>query len=237
MRKIILLAGLVAGGVAMSVTASANNWLLYLPAILAGSGGGTTQPPVTTESNNWLLFLPAILAGSQGGQPPVVTVPKFNDTGITECAENTLKEDCNYGRDVTVPDPDPSDGHAGFEFSLVTGGCIKDEVTGLVWSLDQGGDVWSGTSGIVNAANTGELCGLTAWRMPTIKELVSIVSYHTYSPAIDTNFFTNASTDKAYWSDTDVSGVSSKWTVNIYGATAPVSTSNPEPLSVRLVHD
>ncbi|MGB5685682.1 MAG: hypothetical protein WBM35_07720, partial [Candidatus Electrothrix sp.] len=116
MKKIILMAGLVAGGVALSATAFANNWLLYLPAIIAGSGG-STEPPVTTESNKWLLFLPAILAGSQGGtEPPVVVTGALNDTGIvggsTGTCDASSKEDCNYGRDKT--DNDSSDGHAGF---------------------------------------------------------------------------------------------------------------------------
>jgi len=91
---------------------------------------------------------------------PVAT-GKLNDTGITQCADvstnglscpvtNYPNQDAQHGRDVTANDD--SDGHAGFSFTkLDTNGnellanatdwsCVKDNVTGLIWEVKQGGN-------------------------------------------------------------------------------------------------
>ena len=244
MRKIILLAGLVAGGVALSATAFANNWLLYLPAILAGSGG-STEPPVTTESNKWLLFLPAILSGSQGQTDPESTM---NDTGITAMVGSTGKEDADYGRDVT--NNDSSDGHAGFSFTKIDSNgdslnasaeswsCVQDNVTGLIWSLDRGEYVLSQLQTIVNTANSGTLCGGSTWRLSTAKELTGIVDYHKTSEAlIESTFFTDIIADW-YWTSTDYTepGSDKKWGVNFStGQAGTLSTSALDTNRVLLV--
>ena len=207
MRKIILLEGLVAGGVALSVTASANNWLLYLPAILAGSGGGTSQPPVTTESNKWLLFLPAILGGSQS-QPPVVTASSFNDTGIITTVGSTGEEDADHGRDADAATNSDTDGHAGFSFTQVNSTCVLDNVTGLAW------EVKTDDAGVGDKDNTYDWAEATAYaegfvgcggsytcRLPTVKELFGIVSYNSSSAPIDSTFFPN-NVVNAYWTST-----------------------------------
>jgi hypothetical protein len=247
MKKIILLAGLVAGGVAFSATAFANGWLFLL---LLGSDGNTKQP---AEPNKLLLFLPAILAGSQGGQPPVVTGSGFNDTGIildstgAVCGA-TSEEDCNYGRDKT--DNDSSDGHAGFSFtkldssgnpldvSAESWSCVQDNVTGLVWSSDQGTPVlWAGTETLVISANASNLCGKTDWRLPEVRELFNIISYdadsYTAGSTVDTTYFANtqvgASTDTLvwYWTATAV-GSGSQWGVTFQ----PVHSTTKKSVSL-----
>ena len=232
MKKIILLAGLVAGGVALSATAFANNWLLYLPAILAGSGGGTTQPPVTTESNKWLLFLPAILAGSQGGQPPVVTGSKFNDTGIvldsTGAACTSSGEDCNYGRDSDPATNINDDGHAGFSFVQINDICVLDTVTGLAWEVKTAGN--SGTTYTwANATAYAESftgCGdvYTSCRLPTIKELLSIVSWGSIDN-IDMSYFVNAAA-ATYLTGTEVANASSSPSVDVWGFDFDLGTTD-----------
>ncbi|MCI5157524.1 MAG: DUF1566 domain-containing protein [Candidatus Electrothrix sp. AUS1_2] len=227
MRKIILLAGLVAGGVALSVTAYANNWLLYLPAILAGSGGGT-EPPVEESSGKWLLFLPAILAGSQKGTTkPVAVTGALNDTGIVTTAGSTGAEDADHGRDSDSATNSDADGHAGFSFTkLAADGseldasaeswyCVQDNVTGLVWSPDQGGGLsWAGAGELVNNANTAQLCGKTDWRLPEVGELLGIISYdadsYTTGKTVDTTYFGDTQAGAAsdtlvwYWTATAV---------------------------------
>lgn len=154
---------------------------------------------------------------------PVITEPLFNDTGIVldsgGGACTSSEEDCNYGRDATVPDPTPTDGHAGFSFTkLAANGteltadaiswvCVKDNVTGLVWEAktvvegtsDQ--ETWANAPG---AAASFSGCGAySTCRLPTAKELLGIVAFGSSPDYIDTNFFPNNVTS-AYWTGTPV---------------------------------
>ncbi|MCI5192573.1 MAG: DUF1566 domain-containing protein [Candidatus Electrothrix sp. AU1_5] len=238
MKKIILLAGFVAGGVALSATAFANNWLLYLPAIISGKNNNVDSKK---DSDQWLLFLPAILAGSQRGtepEPPVEVTGALNDTGIVEGNSGTCVagsgEDCNYGRDTDPETNSNNDGHAGFSFTKLnsTGNaldataeswsCVQDNVTGLVWSPDQGTAVnWTGTDVLVNTTNADQLCGKTNWRLPEVEEMLGIISYdvasYTVGKTIDTTYFDDTqvgtAADKAAWYWTATATDSSQWGV------------------------
>ncbi|RWX42945.1 hypothetical protein H206_00471 [Candidatus Electrothrix aarhusensis] len=119
----------------------------WLPAILYLLSSTPNAPSAPT--NPWLLFLPPILTAARSTPPVVVidSVPRMNDTGIVDCAGDTEKEDCNYGRDVTVTEPNPADGYEGFSFtkldstgealdsSNTTWSCVKDNTTGLIWEV------------------------------------------------------------------------------------------------------
>ena len=119
-------------------------------------------------------------------------------------------QDCHQGRDAT--DNNDTDGYAGFNFtrlyesngSVYTGtgdysadpwGCVRDNVTGLVWEVklptsgvrfrDQSFTsydmsrpttiAFSDLTNELNGLNNNEgLCGYTTWRKPTIAEIQSI---------------------------------------------------------------
>jgi len=55
------------------------------------------------------------------------------------------------------------------------------------------------TQAYVARVNAAGWCGATDWRMPTIKELESLVSFDRYSPAIDTDFFPRTNSSN-FWS-------------------------------------
>lgn len=76
--------------------------------------------------------------------------------------------------------------------------CTQDNVTGLVWALYiNNNGYWfqaadsSSTTNDVALANANSLCGYgTGWRLPTRRELLSIVDYGAAGgPLIDTNYF------------------------------------------------
>ncbi|MCI5130871.1 MAG: DUF1566 domain-containing protein [Candidatus Electrothrix sp. EH2] len=208
MKKKILMTGLVAGGLALSATAFANSWLLYLPAILAGSqGGGTIDPPVVTGA--------------------------LNDTGIITTVGNTDQEDADYGRDANAETNSNDDGHAGFSFETINdGACVLDNVTGLVWEVkvDTGdpdnnpGDKektydWAGAK---NYAENFTGCGDSyTCRLPTLKELLGIVSWGSYVDTtheiyIDAAFFPNTAA-ATYLTGTEVANASSAESTHIWG--------------------
>ncbi len=85
----------------------------------------------------------------------------LNDTGITKCGNGTANnltcpqasypgQDAEYGRDANQATNNDYDGHAGFSYAKISNsgqalpvtatqwGCVKDNVTGLIWEIKQG---------------------------------------------------------------------------------------------------
>ena len=99
-------------------------------------------------------------------------------------------------------------------------GTITDRATGLMWSKsdsDQGMN-WQEALAWVQKKNTENFLGQSDWRLPSVKELQSLVDYTrspetTHSPAIDPLFQCTAFTNEArqvdypfYWSATTHAG-------------------------------
>jgi Protein of unknown function (DUF1566)/Dockerin type I domain len=114
-------------------------------------------------------------------------------------------------------------------------GTVTDVNTGLVWEkLSDDGTVhdkdnastWANAfTGHVAALNSTSFAGHSDWRLPNVRELQSILDYHTFNPAVSSAFnvscspgchSTTCSCTVAgnYWSSTSsVSGPSSAWFV------------------------
>ena len=77
---------------------------------------------------------------------------------------------------------------------------VEDTSTGLIWSRDDVGErhTWEDAK---KAAAKVKLLDLSGWRLPTIKELLSLVDYDKHSPAIDKTFFPSCKADW-YWTST-----------------------------------
>lgn len=101
------------------------------------------------------------------------------------------------------------------DFIVHGDGTVTHKTTGLMWKVASEGHTWtsgtvSGTAakynwqGALDRATSvnggaGQNHGYTDWRVPTIKELASIVEYAAYSPAINITVFPNT-TLSWYWS-------------------------------------
>lgn len=94
--------------------------------------------------------------------------------------------------------------------------CTRDNVTNLVWSLESGSGDWNtyANTTLPTATNTASRCGYnTGWRLPTRRELLSIVHNGAWSPSIDSAYFP-ATQSSWYWSaDTYAPGPASAWLV------------------------
>lgn len=98
-------------------------------------------------------------------------------------------------------------------------GTVTDASTGLVWQQNTARNAsgnyidymtWEETLAYCEALDLG---GYTDWRLPTIKELRSLVDYGGFGPAIDETFFPNTVSGN-YWSSTTVSDSTNKaWVV------------------------
>jgi hypothetical protein len=77
-------------------------------------------------------------------------------------------------------------------------GVIEDATTGLMWTAeDVGRATWAEAKKLAAAATVG---GFKDWRLPTIRELQSLVDFDRHSPAIDP-VFSNCKADW-YWTST-----------------------------------
>lgn len=130
--------------------------------------------------------------------------------------------------------------------------CTKDNITGMIWEVKTTSGLRSvdntylwPASEFPSAVNNLRLCGLSNWRVPTIKELESIVDYGKSSTTIgvakvviDTTFFPNTALGQ-YWSSTRLAGVNdTAWYVDFSYGTSQIYTTlvdNNSNWRVRLV--
>lgn len=90
------------------------------------------------------------------------------------------------------------------------------------------------TKNQIKKVNAEAYCGITTWRLPTIKELQSIADYSKSSPSIDTDFFKHTS-NVDYWSGTSNSvAPSNAFTINFFNASQRSNTKS-KAYSLRLV--
>jgi len=97
---------------------------------------------------------------------------------------------------------------------LAAGEMAQDDRTGLIWQDNRFVD-----SERVNYAQAEKLCkemrlgGYSDWRIPTIQELLTIVDYKKYDPAILDGF--SIAESNYYWSSTQYMGDADKvWGVD-----------------------
>lgn len=120
--------------------------------------------------------------------------PEGNNLGCT--GETVDAQDCSSGRDVEFNENE--DGVRGFSFTKLDAksgkdvpmtenirgnwGCVRDNVTGLVWQARTVGVVkypWKWRTVAANEANDSKLCGYKDWRVPTTAELLGVINLGT----------------------------------------------------------
>ena len=84
------------------------------------------------------------------------------------------------------------------------GNIVIDSTTGLQWQDDAIGSVMAWTAAIDYCENL-TLDTYSDWRLPNLKELISIVDDTKVDPSIDTLVFQNTASDD-YWSSTTYAG-------------------------------
>lgn len=93
---------------------------------------------------------------------------------------------------------------------------VYDAMWNLTWSRANVGDRRMNWKDADAACRELDLAGHRDWRLPTVRELLSIVDYERHEPAIDTNFFRCDS--DWYWTSTPVaaSPAGYAWIVYFY---------------------
>ena len=88
-------------------------------------------------------------------------------------------------------------------------GTVTDNNTKLMWQQGENGDMnWEAA---LTCCENLELAEYDDWRLPNVKELVSITEETIYNPAIDTRYFSGTYSTNYWSSSTDVSNTSYAW--------------------------
>ncbi len=129
------------------------------------------------------------------------------DTGQTTGYTGTYGEDADY----LLNPPDFTDNGDG---------TITDNVTGLMWEQEDGGEMtWD--DAVIYASNL-TLATYTDWRLPTSHELLNLLNYEA-NPAIDQTYFPYDNND-FWWGATEFIEDSNKiWVTNAGGGIGPHS--------------
>jgi len=170
---------------------------------------------------------------------------KLPDTGQTTCydASGNVIMDAS-GNVPTCPAPNSplaQDGSYSINppsYTDNTDGTVTDTNTGLTWQKQDDGTLryWDEASSY--CASLG-----TDWRLPTKKELITIVDYSIPYPGPTINpIFTGTPQNSAYWTSTDckgypydASGVSVAWIVYFNGGSVNGSGKTSSVANVRCV--
>lgn len=96
-------------------------------------------------------------------------------------------------------------------FKVLSDGWVLDKALGIEWGPS--------SEERMNFSKAEKYAADKGGRLPTVKELRSLVDYDRCKPAVDVQFFGDTKTDDWYWTGTPVAGNSDyAWCVNVnYG--------------------
>ena len=154
-----------------------------------------------------------VRAGQSDNSDPLYPANLWKTGQTTSYA---MGDDGELKRGVAWPDP---------RFS-VSGDCVTDNLTGLMWTqnanLPNETKTWEQA---LDYANNLSLCGYTDWRLPNRKELLSLIDYSEYNPALAIGHpFTNVQSDIYWSSNTHANNTGVAW--EVYISSGIVYTSN-----------
>jgi hypothetical protein len=111
--------------------------------------------------------------------------------------------------------PRPGKTPAG-RYTYPATGTVYDTKTKLTWQQTATSVMYAWADAKTYCAGVGATLGGTGWRLPTLKELQTIVDETREAPSIDPTVFPGASAD-FFWSSSPVAGVPSfAWAVNFH---------------------
>lgn len=110
----------------------------------------------------------------------------------------------------------------------IANGTVYDSRTKLTWQQAVSSTTYSGADAVTYCPGLAAQLGGSGWRLPTIKELVSIVDFSRTAPAIDPTAFPSTPSGR-FWSSTKAIGMASAsvWVLEPVGSLTPMPTNGP----------
>jgi hypothetical protein len=101
-------------------------------------------------------------------------------------------------------------------YDTTTAGIVRDTVTGLTWEQSPAATTYTWDDAGTHCAGLS-LAGVAGWRLPTFIELLSILDYSKYNPAINTVAFPGTQPSFC-WSSSNMGGPGSgyAWAVDFF---------------------
>ncbi|MDD4735639.1 MAG: DUF1566 domain-containing protein [Kiritimatiellae bacterium] len=196
----------------------------------AATSLATVDPDLTAGNiaTNVTLFGIAGMAetNSGGGGAEGAPVPKTGQTTSYTPPSGT-GSDGNLQMGVEWPDP---------RFTVQSDtNMVLDNLTGLMWARNgdlPGSSTWNSAIDYCNSLDCG---GYDDWRLPNMNELLSLVAYNRYNPAIPSGHPFNNVSGVKYWSSTTYpQNTTYAWCVDFLNGTiqtvAKTSTSKVWPV-------
>jgi len=161
--------------------------------------------------------------------PALLHAGSLPDTGQTKCYDNA-------GNEIN-PCPSPGQSFYGQDgnytcnphsYTLLAGGImVQDNVTGLIWQKDTAPGTYNWDHAVSYCENL-ILGGYSDWRLPTIKELTTIVdsSIPYPGPTINTDYFPNT-VSSFYWSSATLASILTTPGTSISTVAASAATISP----------
>ena len=175
--------------------------------------GPVIKSPFLTCGPKLAVLLLFFTAGAARSQSTYTFIScNLPDSGQTGSITLTFGEDSDYQPTASQP------GFTMYYNAVDASSVTVDNRTGLMWVADP---VGAGTSvtytweGAITACENLSYGGYTDWRLPDIRELMSVTDYGAAAaPVIRAKFFPNTQAS-VYWSATTyVSNTDSAWTVD-----------------------
>ena len=172
-------------------------------------------------------------------RPPLEVTPMFRIALVLTAtllftASANAQQVCPSGNPRNAPDS---------RYSVQADGTVRDLQTSLVWqrcSQGQAGSSCSGTASLTNwtqalvLANNSSFAGRSDWRLPSSKELQTLVEYGCSNRSINLNVFPNTPRNWFWSSTTSAAAASVAWIVNFDAGFLLVSAKD-NAYHVRLV--
>jgi hypothetical protein len=116
------------------------------------------------------------------------------------------------------------------------GGCaiIHDSVTGLSWQKYASGQILGWTGALQHCESSGQ-DGFLDWRLPSVKELETIVNPAVLNPAVDANLFPGTPVELFWTSTPYVDNPANAWAVDFSDGAAVNDQPTSTPHRVRCV--